>query len=131
MTEITHFSSRFSPAEQIASIKVRDQYVQPTSVVKAVGVTLYSHLTFVPHVNNTCRALSRSFHSIGRIKKYLSQADTEHIFLAFILSKLDCCNSLLYGIPSRDTEKFQRLQNTAAKLSVCLKRTGNIALPSC
>ena len=88
MTEITHFSSRFLPAEQIASIKVRDQYVQPTSVVNALGVTLYSHLTFVPHVNNTCRALSRSFHSIGRIRKYLSQADTEHIFLAFILSKL-------------------------------------------
>ena len=89
------------------------------SVVKAVGVTLYSHLTLVPHVTNTCRALSRSFHSIGRIRKYLSQADTEYIFLAFILSKLDCCNSLRYGIPSREIEKFQRLQNTAARLSVC------------
>ena len=80
MTEITHFSSRFSPAEQIASIKVRDQYVQPTSVVKAVGVTLYSHLTFVPHVNNTRRALSRSFHSLRLL------AESENIFRKRILS---------------------------------------------
>ena len=66
------FSSRFSPPEPIASIKVSHHYVQPTSVIKNLGVTLGSHLTFVPHVNNICRALSCSFHSIGRNRKYLS-----------------------------------------------------------
>ena len=106
MTEIIHFSSRFSPPEPIASIKVRHHYVQPTSVIKNLGVTLDSHLTFVPHVNNICRALSRSFHSIGRIRKYLLQADTERIVHAFVLSKLDYCNSLLYGLPSREIEKL-------------------------
>ena len=85
-----------------------------------------SHLTFVPHVNNICRALSRSFHSIGRIRKYLSQADTERIVHAFVLSKLDYCNSLLYGLPSREIEKLQRLQNTAARLTVCMKKTDHI-----
>ena len=73
------------------------------------GVTLDSHLTFVSHVKNTCRALSRSFHSIGRIRKYLSQACTERIAHAFILSKLDYCNSLLYGVLSlsHEIEKLQ------------------------
>ena len=52
-TGMIHFSSRASPAEPIALIIVRDHYVQPTSVVKDLGVTLDSHLTFVPHVNNT------------------------------------------------------------------------------
>ena len=125
-TEIIHFSSRFSPPEPIASIKVGHHNVQPTSVIKNLGVTLDSHLTFVPHVNNICRALSRSFHSIGRIRKYLSQADTERIVHAFVLSKLDYCNSLLYGLPSREIEKLQRLQNTAARLTVCMKRTDHI-----
>ena len=67
--EIIHFSSRFSPPEPIASIKVGHHYVQPTSVIKNLGVTLDSHLTFFPHVNNICRALSCSFHFIGRIRK--------------------------------------------------------------
>ena len=97
-TQIIHFSSRVSPSEPIASIKVGHHCVQPTSVIKNLGVTLDSHLTFVPHVNNICRTLSRSFHSIGRIRKYLSQADTERIVHAFVLSKLDYCNSLLYGL---------------------------------
>ena len=125
-TEIIHFSSRFSPPEPIASIKVGHHNIQPTSVIKNLGVTLDSHLTFVPHVNNICRALSRSFHYIGRIRKHLSQADTERIVHAFVLSKLDYCNSLLYGLPSREIEKLQRLQNTAARLTVCMKKTDHI-----
>ena len=127
-TQTTHFSSRFSPAEPISSIKVGDHYVPPTSVVRDLGVALDSHLTlsFVPNVNNTCRAPSRSFHSVGRIRKYLSQADTERIVHAFILSKLDYCDSALYGIPSSGIEKLQRLQNTAARLSVCKRKTDHI-----
>ena len=88
-----------------------------TSVIKDLGVTLDSHLTFVPHVNNTCRALSRSFHSIGRIRKYLSLVDTDRAHcprLRFI--KLDYCYSLLYGNPSREIEKLQRLQNTSSAM---------------
>ena len=73
-------------------------------------------------------ALSCSFHSIGRIRKYLSQADTERIVHAFVLSKLDYCNSLLYGLPSREIEKLERLQNTAARLTVCMKKTDHITL---
>ena len=73
-TEIIHFSSCFSPPEPIASIKVGDHYVQPTSVLKALGVTLDSQPSFVPHVNNICRALSRSFHSIGRTDQKISFA---------------------------------------------------------
>ena len=90
-TEIIHFSSRFSPPEPIGWIKVGDHYVQPTSVVKDLGVTLDSHHLCSPCQQHLRRALSRSFHSIGRIRKYLSQADAERIVHAFVLSKLDCC----------------------------------------
>ena len=103
-----------------------DHYAQPNSVTKDLGVTLDSHITFVSHVNNICRALSRSFHSIGRIRKYLTQADTERIVHAFVASKLDYCNSLLHGIPSRKIKKLQRLQNTAARLTMCMEKTDHI-----
>ena len=66
-----------------------------TTVVKDLGVTLDSHLSFVPHVNNTCCVLSRSFHSIGRFRKFLSQADT-HCSCALSVSRVSKCMGL-YG----------------------------------
>ena len=75
-TEIIHFSSRFSPPEPIASIKVGHHYVQPTSVIKNLGVTLDSHLTFVPHVNNICRV------------RFIPLAESENTFRKRILSVL-------------------------------------------
>ena len=77
-------TSRFSPAEPIGWIKVGDHYVQPTSVVKELGVTLDSHHLCSPCQQHLPRSLSRSFHSIGRIRKYLSQADAERIVRASI-----------------------------------------------
>ena len=47
---------------------------------------------------------------IRRIRKYLSKECTETLIHAFISSRLDCCNSLLYGLPA------QRVQNSAARL---------------
>ena len=85
-TEMFHFFSHFSPAEPIASMKVGDHYVQPPNAVTDVGVTPNSHFPFVHDVSNTYRALLHSFHSIGRIRKYILQADTERIVHAFVCS---------------------------------------------
>ncbi|CAH3034447.1 unnamed protein product, partial [Pocillopora meandrina] len=51
---------------------------------------------------------------------YLSTQQNERLIHAFISSRLDYCNSLLYGLPICDIEKFQRIQNTAARLLVAL-----------
>ena len=61
-TEIIHFSSRFSPANPIPSIKVGDCSVTPSNEVKDLGITLDCHLTLKTHINNICRSASRSIH---------------------------------------------------------------------
>ena len=37
--------------------------------------------------------------NIGKIRKYLDEGSTETLIHAFVPSKLDHCNSLLYGLP--------------------------------
>ena len=41
---------------------------------------------------------------------------------AFVSSKLDYCNSLLYNIPKYVLNKLQFEQNTAARLITCFRK---------
>ena len=87
-----------------------------------LGVVLDRDLDLRSHINNICRNASLIIRNIGRVRKYLSRADIERLVHAFITSRLDYCNSLLYGLPARDLGKLQRIQNTAARLFTGAKR---------
>ena len=68
------------------------------------------------HVRSICSLASLALRNIGRVRKYLDQTSTERLVHAFISSRLDYCNSLLYGLPAKEISKLQGLQNSAAML---------------
>ena len=58
--------------------------------------------------------MDANLHNIRWIRKYLSQDIAETLIHAFVTSRIDCCNSLLFGLPSFQISKIQRVQNAAA-----------------
>ena len=68
------------------------------------------------HVNNICSSSFYYIYNIRRIRKYLSHQTAISLIHAFITSKLDNCNSLLYGLPNIHINKLRRVQNAAARL---------------
>ena len=54
--------------------------------------------------------------NIRRVRKYLSIESAEKLIHAFITSRLDYCNTLLYGLPYCALNKLQRVQNAAARV---------------
>ena len=50
------------------------------------------------------------------VRKYLSRSSSETLIHAFITSRLDYCNSLLYGLPKYQLSKLQRVMNASARL---------------
>ena len=67
-------------------------------------------------MNKVCSAAYFHLYNIKRIRKYLSQDTTEKLVHPFFSSRIDYCNSLLYGLPAKQLDKLQRVQNTAARI---------------
>ena len=75
------------------------------------------------HVNNICSLSFYYIYNIRRIRKYLWVSSNRH---EFITTKLDNCNSLLYGLPTIHINKLRRVQNAAARLVTNTPRTCHI-----
>ena len=60
---------------------------------------------------------------MGRIRKYLSLDELKMLVNVLVISRLDYCNCLLYGIPKYQRDKLQRIQNIAARLAMGVKRS--------
>ena len=102
----------------IDNIKVGSAKVSPVSAVRNLGSWFDSQLTMSSHINKLCSVAFYHLCNIRRIRKYLSQETAGTLVHAFITSRIDYCNSLLYGLPSNQLAKIQRVLNASARL-VC------------
>ena len=80
------------------------------------------------HVTNICRSAYAELRRISSIRHLLTVNATKTLLSAFVLSKLGYCNSLFCGSPQFILDKFQRVQNSAARL-VMKSRKGDHVQP--
>ena len=95
---------------------VGESVVKP--VVRNLGSWFDSQLSMSTYISKLCNSAFFHLHNISRIRKFLSPLETKSLVHAFFTSRVDYCNSLLYGLPASQLNKVQRVLNTAARL-VC------------
>ena len=59
---------------------------------------------------------------IRNIRRYLTDDATNILVLSLVMSHLDYCNAILFGLPQCDLNKMQRIQNMCAKLVLRLRK---------
>ena len=89
------------------NIKVGSGNVSPVAVVRKLGSWFDSQLTMSSHISKLRFVAFYHLYSIRRIRKYLSQEVTETLVYAFITSRIDYCNSLLYELPNSQLAQIQ------------------------
>ena len=100
----------------ISILSVGDSQIAPSCEVRNLGTWFDSKMNMLSHINRTCSSAFYYLYNIRKIRKYLSRPVTESLVHAFITSRIDYCNSLLYGLPNSHIMKLQRIQNAAARL---------------
>ena len=119
-TEFILIGSRKQLAKvTINSIKVGDADIATVSSARNLGAWFNSYMDMATHISKTCSSAFYYLYNIRHIRKYLSKEHTEQLIHAFITSRLDYCNSLLYGIAEYQIKKLQRIMNASARLIYC------------
>ena len=96
--------------------------------VKNLGFTLDCHLTMNAHVSNIARTCYFELRRLASICIFLTSTATATLVSAFVLSRIDCCNSLLFGSTHDVTSHLQRIQNYAARVILRLPMSSSITI---
>ena len=126
-TEVIHLTSRHKKVvEEPNSLRIGQSVFTPSNSVRNLGVLFEHGGNFSGYINQICKSAYFALHRIGKIRSLLDQAATEKLVHAFVSSKLDYCNSVLYGCPDFQLDKLQSVQNAAARLVTRQKKSSHI-----
>ena len=73
-----------------------------------------SSLSVEEHVKASCKSAFFHLSNRAQIRKHLPARAAETLIHFYVTSKVDFCNSLLYGVPK--LRKLQSIQNSVARL---------------
>ena len=94
--------------------------------VKNLGFTLDCHLTMNAHVSNIALKCYFELLCLASVRRFQASTATATLTFAFVLSRIDYCNSLLFGSTHDVTYHLQRIQNYAARVILRLPKSSSI-----
>ena len=84
------------------------------------------HMLMDAQISLICRNTHFHLRNIGAVRNLLPLSAVEQLIHSLVTSRLDYCNSLLYGVPSYKLARIQRMQNIAARIVSRCSRTDHI-----
>ena len=111
----------------ISSIHLLQANVPLSTSVLDLGVHIDSQLTMSEHVAALRRSCFFQLRQLRAVRPSLTVDAAKTLVQAFISSRIDYCNSLLYGVAEGLVAKLQAIQNAAARLVTGTRKYDHIS----
>ena len=99
-------------------IKLLGVKTNPAKTARNLGVIFDTNFTFRSHIPAVCSSCFYHMRDVWRIRCYLDLDSAKLLATALVSSRLNYCNSLVYGITDTDITKLQRVQNRLARIVI-------------
>ena len=97
-TEVAVLSASHLSTPETGPVNISGHDISPSKYVRNLGVIFDGSVSLNSHIAAVCKACFFHIHNIWKIRKHLSLKSCTTLVHAFISSRLDFCNSLLYGL---------------------------------
>ena len=115
-TKLLLISVENLPRPILQELSVVNETIRSSQNARNIGVIFDNHFHFNAHNASICKSSFYHLLNISCIRKYISSNTTEILVHAFVSSKLDNCNSLLYDLSNYQIKKLQQFQNAAIRI---------------
>ena len=102
--------------EGILNLNIDGNVVEIKKSVKDLGIILDSNLSMKEQIDKVLKVSGYHLRNIAFVKKYVDEASLKKLIYNHVISKLDYCNSLYYGLPNYQLRRLQYIINRAARL---------------
>ena len=100
----------------ICSIDIDDDLIDVSSSVRNLGFFLDKNLNMNVHVTNLRKSCYNEIRKISHVRPFINEQCTIKLVISLVLSKLDYCNCIMYGMSENNFYKLQLIQNHAARI---------------
>ena len=107
-------------------IKIDSIDISTASSVRNLGAIFDSALSSEAFVNSSCKSTWFNLFNISRSRRSLTTDAAKILIQAYVMSKIDYCSILLYGIPDKLLNRIQQIQNYAAQVVLRLHKFSHI-----
>ena len=107
---------------EIENIDVCGTPVPRSNQIRYLGTWFDEHLNFKHNISQQIRKSMINLRQIRSIRPYLTDAACKLLVYNLVITPLDYCNPLYYGLPNCDIKRLQKVQNAAAKLILGLRK---------
>nr|XP_054602450.1 uncharacterized protein LOC129164886 [Nothobranchius furzeri] len=124
-TELIVFHPNSRNVDRYVDLGPLSPYSKP--VVTSLGVKIDAGLKFDAHINSVIQSSFFHLRRLANIKPILSRAHLERVLHAFVISRLDYCNSLYSGLCQSSLRRLQVVQNSAARFLTGTRKRDHIS----
>ena len=97
-------------------VKLMGVDTKPSKNARNLGVIFDQDFKFGNHISSVISSCCYHMRDLKRIRRHLNLKCAKTLACALATSKLDYCNSLLYGVADHQMKRLQRVQDTLARI---------------
>ena len=114
-------------AASIPPVVLLGKTIEPSPVVKDLGVWIDSSLNYDEHITKLSSSCLYKLCRINRIKHLLDRRTLITVINAFVFSRLFYCSTVWGNITEKNVKKLQRIQNFACRIILGLKKYDHVS----
>ena len=90
--------------------------IEPICKSKFLGVIIDEKLTWVPHIDYTCKKVSKSIGILSKLKNYLNPKCLRNMYYSFVYPYFQYCNEVWGNAYSTHLNRLTLLQKRAIRM---------------